>query len=340
MKLLITGGYGFLGSNLAEYGLKNGIEIAIFDNLSRIGSVENKKWLDTLGKHKHYHGDIRNRNDVDYCIKDYKPDYVFHLAGQVAMTVSLANPILDFETNTIGTLNILESIRNNLPYTKLLYSSTNKVYGDLEQFTYKEGETRYTCVEHSDGFNENIGLNFCSPYGCSKGAAEQYILDYYRAYDIQSVVFRHSSMYGERQFASYNQGWVSWFCMQAILTKKNGNHVFDISGNGKQVRDLLFASDMVGLYYNTINNFQRASGEAFNIGGGIKQSLSLLELFSILECKLDTKLNYVKKEPRFSDQKVFIADIKKAEEYIGWSPTVSAEDGVELMLRWLDDALE
>ena len=202
MKLLITGGFGFLGSNLASDALARGDELIIFDNLYRSGSLENMKWLQAQGQFHFEHGDIRNANDVSRAIQLFKPDAIFHLAGQVAMTTSIANPRMDFEVNALGTHNLLEAARLFSPYAKVVYSSTNKVYGDLEQFTYSESATRYRCIEHPDGFNENITLEFHSPYGCSKGAADQYMLDYARIFDLQTVVFRHSSMYGGRQFAT------------------------------------------------------------------------------------------------------------------------------------------
>ena len=211
------------------------------------------------------------------------PDAIFHLAGQVAMTTSIANPRMDFEVNVTGTHNLLEAVRQHSPDTIVVYSSTNKVYGDLEQYTYSENATRFVCNEHPNGFNENTQLDFHSPYGCSKGAADQYMLDYARIFGIKTVVFRHSSMYGGRQFATYDQGWIGWFCQKAVEASKGRiKEPFTISGTGKQVRDVLHADDMKQLYIAAINNIQQAKGHAFNIGGGIDCSLSLLELFAFL----------------------------------------------------------
>ena len=336
MRILITGGCGFLGSNLAAEVLKNRQdELFIFDNLIRDGSYANLKWLKSKGKFKHFHSDIRNSNDIEIVIKEIKPDAVFHLAGQVAMTTSLQNPRLDFETNALGTFNLLDSIRKYSPASIVVYSSTNKVYGDLEWIKYDESDSRYIAVDYPNGFSEDIQLNFQSPYGCSKGCADQYMLDYNRLFGIQTVVFRHSSMFGGRQFTTKDQGWIGWFCEQAIETKnKQLEQPFTISGNGKQVRDVLYASDMVDLYFKAIQSIDSIKGQAFNIGGGSSNSLSLLELFDILEKELDIKLNYVKIPPRESDQKVFIADITKAKNLIHWEPVFDKNTGIKKMIEW------
>src|SRR6185369_403089 len=208
MKLLITGGCGFLGSNLAAHALKRGDELLVFDNLYRNGSLHNLRWLQEQGRFCFVHGDIRNANDVQRLISEFCPDAIFHLAGQVAMTTSIANPRMDFEVNAMGSHNLLEAVRLHAPDAAVLYSSTNKVYGDLEQFNYRETDTRYECLDRPAGFDEMTTLDFHSPYGCSKGAADQYMLDYARIFGLKTVVFRHSSMYGGRQFATYDQGWV------------------------------------------------------------------------------------------------------------------------------------
>lgn len=329
MRYLITGGCGFLGSNIASHLLKQNEEVIIFDNLYRVGSIDNLAWLRSTGNFKFIHSDIRNTNDVERVIKDIKPDVIFHLAGQVAMTTSISDPRMDFEVNVIGTFNLLNAVRLYSPESIVIYSSTNKVYGDLEQYIYRETNTRYICVEKPDGFDESIPLDFHSPYGCSKGAADQYMLDFYRIYGIKTVVFRHSSMYGGRQFATYDQGWVGWFVQKAIEIKKGIlKEPLTISGNGKQVRDLLYASDCVDLYLKSVEKIEYIKGQVFNIGGGIENSSSLLELFSVLETELDIKMTYIKLPPRESDQKVFVADISKAKELIGWEPKVSKEEGI------------
>ena len=335
MKLLITGGCGFLGSNLASDALTRGDELVVFDNLYRNGSRENLTWLQTQGKFTFEHGDIRNQNDITRVIQAFKPDAIFHLAGQVAMTTSIANPRMDFEVNVMGTHNLLEAVRQHAPNTTVVYSSSNKVYGDLEQYTYVETDTRYQCVEHPNGFNEQTQLSFHSPYGCSKGAADQYMLDYARIFGLKTVVFRHSSMYGGRQFATYDQGWVGGFCQKADEAAKGGKQKFTISGNGKQVRDVLHAEDIVSLYFTALSKIESVSGNAFNIGGGIEASLSLLELFTLLESLTGVPLSYDKLPPRESDQKVFVADVTKAHQLLGWQPKVSSRDGVERMIMWV-----
>lgn len=334
MKLLITGGCGFLGSNLASNAIKLGMDVIVFDNLSRFGSTENLKWLQSIGDFSFVHGDIRNKNDVSRLIAKYMPENIFHLAGQVAMTTSIDNPQMDFEVNIGGTVNLLEAIRIFNPECGIIYSSTNKVYGDLEQFTYRETDTRYECIEKPNGFDETVQLTFHSPYGCSKGAADQYMLDYSRIFGLKTAVFRHSSMYGGRQFATYDQGWVGWFCQKAVDASKGIIQPFTISGNGKQVRDVLHAEDMISLYFKAMESLNKIQGNAFNIGGSIKNSLSLLELFDLLQNQAGTELNYIKLPVRESDQKVFVADITKIHTLIGWQPNVSAEIGVDKMFNW------
>jgi CDP-paratose 2-epimerase len=338
MKLLITGGCGFLGSNLASDSMFRGDEVLIFDNLSRNGSRKNLEWLQAQGKVSFEHGDIRNQNDINRVVNLFKPDAIFHLAGQVAMTTSITNPRMDFEINALGTLNLLEAVRAYVPYSIVVYSSSNKVYGDLMQFNYEETKVRYKCIEKPNGFDETTQLNFQSPYGCSKGSADQYMLDYARIFGLKTVVFRHSSMYGGRQFATYDQGWVGWFCQKAFESKnfKKGSE-FTISGNGKQVRDVLHGEDMKRLYFAALQNIEKAKGQAFNIGGGFENSLSLLELFQILENVSGVKLRYTQLEVRESDQKVFIADISKARRILNWEPKISSIDGVQRMFNWVEE---
>lgn len=336
MKYLITGGCGFLGSNIASEILKQGDELVVYDNLSRVGGGENLEWLDSLGSFKFYRENTKDFEKISSVIKSEKPDVIYHLAGQVAMTTSIANPRLDFETNVLGSFNVLESVRQFSPETIVIYSSTNKVYGDFEYLDYEETPTRYICKQYPNGFDEKVNLDFHSPYGCSKGSADQYMLDWARIFGLKTVVFRHSSMYGARQFGTYDQGWISWFCQKAVETKYNKDTIFTISGNGKQVRDVLHAEDMIRLYLSVPKHINEAKGQVFNIGGGIKNSLSLLELFQFLEKELNVKLNYTQLSPRESDQKVFVADIKKASETFEWIPVVSKEQGICKMLEWTD----
>lgn len=336
MKYLITGGCGFLGSNLAAEILKRDEELFIFDNLYREGCDQNLKWLKTLGKFKFYNSDIRSYNDVEYAVRDCKPDVIFHLAGQVAMTTSLDNPRFDFEVNVLGGNNVLEIVRKFSSDTIVTYSSTNKVYGDLDWIEYEETETRYKSIGFENGFDENISLNFQSPYGCSKGATDQYMLDYAKMYDLKTVVFRHSSIFGGRQFATPDQGWIGWFVKQAIDIKKEQNRKpFTISGSGKQVRDVLFGEDLIKCYFAAIQSIDKTKGQAFNIGGGMSNSLSLLELFVILEKELGIEMKFDRLPWRISDQKVYVADIEKAKSTFGWFPEVDSLNGIKRMINWV-----
>jgi len=337
VKVLVTGGCGFLGSNLAQAALSRGFELAVFDNLCREGSPRNLDWLKEQGEFRFFHGDIRNPNDVFRTVGEFVPDAIFHLAGQVAMTTSITDPRRDFEVNGLGTLNLLEAVRRHAPKAAVLYSSTNKVYGDLEQFAYRETDTRFVCIEKPDGFGEETPLDFRSPYGCSKGAADQYMLDYARTFGLNTVVFRHSSMYGGRQFATYDQGWIGWFCLKAIEAKMGrSTDPFTISGTGKQVRDVLYADDMIDLYFRAVEKIGTARGHAFNIGGGPGNSLSLLELFRTLEETAGVKLRYIRIPARESDQRVFVADIRKAKRLLGWAPSVAAHKGIARMMEWVE----
>ena len=336
MKYLVTGGCGFIGSNLAAEVLKRGEDLVVFDNLFRFGSNSNLEWLKTKGKFKYYPFDIRNLNDIETVIKEEQPDVVFHLAGQVAMTTSISNPRLDFEINAMGTFNLLDSIRKYSPDTMILYSSSNKIYGDFEDLTFEEKETRYTCKEYPNGFDESLPLNFHSPYGCSKGAADQYLLDFSRIYGIKTVVFRHSSMYGGNQHSTIDQGWIGWFCQKAIDIKNKTNlEKFTISGSGKQVRDVLHARDVVSLYFTTVDNIEKVKGKAFNIGGGINNSLSLLELFKFLEKELSIKMDFERLPERESDQLFFVADNSKIHKLTGWEPKIHSSLGLKKMISWL-----
>jgi len=336
MKYLITGGCGFLGSNIASEILRLGHDLVIFDSLYRFGSYQNLEWLKTQGEFEFIHGDIRNSNDVERTIKQHKPDVIYHLAGQVAMTTSIADPRMDFEVNVGGSFNLLNAVRLYSPESTIIYSSTNKVYGDLEQFKYRETETRYECIDKPNGFDESVNLDFHSPYGTSKGSADQYMLDFARIYGLKTAVFRHSSMFGGRQFATFDQGWLGWFTQKAIEIKNGtAKEPFTISGNGKQVRDLLYASDCVALYLQAADNIETIKGQAFNIGGGIENSSSLLELFQFLEQELDINMTFKQLPPRESDQRVFVADIAKAQKLIHWTPKISKAEGVRKMIEWV-----
>lgn len=337
MNLLITGGCGFVGTNLVTEAMRRGDDVTIVDNLTRAGSEDNLEWLRSQGSFDYHSEDIRNFPFIEGLVRELRPGAVFHLAGQVAMTTSVADPRLDFETNVIGGHNVLESVRRHSPDSVVIYSSTNKVYGDLEWVSYDEAPLRYEAKQYPHGFDEKTRLDFQSPYGCSKGATDQYMLDYARMFGLRTVVFRHSSIFGDRQFSTYDQGWIGWFIKQAIDTKHGTLHEpFTISGDGKQVRDVLFASDLVRCYYSAVEHADRAWGNAFNIGGGMENSLSLLELFEFLNGELGVTLKYRKLPWRQSDQKVFVADIAKAKRCFGWVPLVGKEEGLRRMVRWCE----
>jgi CDP-paratose 2-epimerase len=334
--LLITGGCGFLGSNLAARAIEHGDEVVVFDNLSRPGSQANLAWLRRAGRIRFEYGDIRNQNDVSRVVRTLAPEAIVHLAGQVAMTTSVAEPRLDFEVNTLGTMNLLEAVRAYARTATVVYSSTNKVYGDLEHYRYRETATRYECLDRPDGFDESTPLDFRSPYGCSKGAADQYMLDYARMFGLKTVVFRHSSMYGGRQFATDDQGWIGWFCLKAIEARAGvAQDPFTISGTGKQVRDVLHVDDVVRLYFLAVERIEAVRGEAFNIGGGMGNSLSILELLDVLRGLTGADLRYRTIPPRASDQRVFVAETSKARSVLGWRPEVTSTTGLSQMVEWV-----
>jgi CDP-paratose 2-epimerase len=333
---LITGGCGFAGSNLADHLLANNHEVCILDNLSRFGSELNLAWL------RERHGaqfpfiqaDTRDAAAVVNAVVNWHPGVIAHLAGQVAATTSLADPRFDFEVNAGGTLNVLEAVRQRRPETIVLYSSTNKVYGSLERHRYEELPTRYRMPDYPNGLDEDFPLDGSTPYGCSKLSAEQYVRDYYRIYGIRTAVFRHSSMYGGRQFSTFDQGWVGWFCQKAIEMLDPAAETITIAGNGKQVRDLLHANDLIRCYTNAVEHIESAQGEIFNIGGGAANSLSLLELFEQLKERTGAPMRYRETPWRIADQKYFVADTAKAARLMDWRVTTPYSAGLDLMLEW------
>jgi CDP-paratose 2-epimerase len=251
------------------------------------------------------------------------------------MTTSMQSPRRDFEINVLGSVNVLEAVRQYTPGTAIVYASSNKVYGNLQHLDLVEADTRYQPRASQRGVDELAAIEFHTPYGCSKGAADQYMLDYARGFGLNTVVFRHSTIYGGRQFATYDQGWVGWFVRQALESKAYpARPPFTVSGDGKQVRDLLHVSDAVRCYVAAFENVQTARGHAFNIGGGIENSMSLVELLHYLEERLGIKLNYTHLPWRQSDQKFFVADNSKAERLIHWTPKTSKEQGIEDTLSW------
>jgi len=341
MKWLITGGCGFIGSNLANVLIKDKEDVVVLDNLSRVGSEKNLAWLRSLfgNQFEFIQADTRDYENISQIIKEHRLDVIAQLAGQVAMTTSLKDPRLDFEINALGTFNILEAVRLFSPTTKVLFSSTNKVYGSLDWIQSIEEKTRYINPDFPKGLDEAIPLDGYSPYGCSKLAADQYVRDYYRMYQIPTVVFRHSSMYGGRQFATYDQGWIGWFCQKSLEMVNPHADSFTISGDGKQVRDVLHAQDLVSVYRMAVAQIEKTAGKIYNIGGGMENSLSLLELFSLLEKYSGNLMRYSQLDWRPGDQKVFVADTSLALKDFGWQPKVKKEIGIQQMLSWAHEAL-
>lgn len=328
---LIIGGGGFIGSNLADYYLSSGKRITIFDNFARAGAEHNVKWLEE--KHGRQltviRGDIRNY-DSTLTNAVENTSVVFHLAAQVAVTTSVVNPREDFEINALGTFNVLEAIRNSSSRPAVLYSSTNKVYGKMADLAVAETNGRYNYVDQPEGISEERPLDFYSPYGCSKGTGDQYVIDYSRIYGLRSVVFRQSCIYGPRQFGVEDQGWVAWFCIQALRKLP-----VVLYGDGKQVRDVLYIEDLIRAYDAALGNLDRTCGQAYNIGGGPLNTLSLRELIGHLENRFTRKLEHSFEDWRPGDQLVFISNIAKAKRDFGWEPKVSASAGVGKLVDWL-----
>jgi CDP-paratose 2-epimerase len=336
VRVLVTGGLGFLGCNVADELASTGHEIVVFDNFTRVGATRNLAWLEARHSLQSVAGDVRSRDDVMRVVRMLRPDRVIHLAGQVAMTTSISDPRTDFEVNVLGTLNVLEALRLEVPDARILYSSTNKVYGDLDAVETEEHATRYVAPAFLAGFDESMPLDFRSPYGCSKGAADQYVLDYSRVFGVRGLVFRHSSMCGGRQFATVDQGWVGWFCQQALEQASSPDSpAFTIAGSGKQVRDVLHADDMRRLYSLALDAPDDAWDKAYNIGGGMANSLSLLELFKLLEELLGVTLRFERLQARRSDQRIFVADTGRAEGAFDWSPLVGAGEAIRRVISWL-----
>jgi len=329
-KVLITGGAGFIGTHAADYYLKNGSEVTVFDDFSRKGTHENVSWLKEQHKGKKLtilEGDIRTVGVLDRVIR--RQDLVAHLAAQVAVTTSVKNPREDFEINALGTFNLLESVRKNSPETVVLYASTNKVYGEMGNIKIGKRESGYFYEDYPHGIGEKQNLDFHSPYGCSKGAAEQYIHDYSRIYELRTIVFRQSCIYGTRQFGIEDQGWVSWFTIASILNKP-----MTIYGDGCQVRDVLFVSDLVAAYDLAFKNVNRVNGQIYNVGGGPDNSLSILSLLKILESKLGEKIDLSYSDWRPGDQKVYVSDISKIGKDLGWKPKVNIDEGLAQLIDW------
>lgn len=332
MKHLVIGGAGFIGSNLADSLLLSGESVTIVDNLSRKNSQKNLDWLQSIHKNLEFiNADItRDQEVLNNTIKS--SDRIYHLAAQVAVTTSVFNPRYDFEVNALGTLNVLEALRLYNPKATLIFASTNKVYGNLNNVEIEEGESRYK-FKNITGINESQPLDFHSPYGCSKGCGDQYVRDYARIYNLNTIVFRQSCIYGPHQFGVEDQGWIAWFII-ALLT----NRKITIFGDGKQVRDILYVGDLIKAYKLAAENIEKTKGQVFNIGGGPDNSLSVWLDFKIIFEKLFGKtidVPFDKERP--GDQKIFISDISKAKKYFSWEPQMNLENGVENLYLWAKD---
>lgn len=332
-KYLVTGGAGFIGCNAVRRWLAAGHEVVALDDLSRRGADANLAWLrEQPGQLVFEKVDIRDASALDAAIARHKSAaVVVHLAAQVAVTTSVAQPRHDFEVNALGTFNLLESIRRHAPDTVLLYASTNKVYGGLEEEGVEEHGGRYRFARLA-GIPETQPLDFHSPYGCSKGAADQYVRDYARIYGLRTVCFRQSCIYGYRQFGVEDQGWVAWFTIAAVTRQP-----VTIYGDGKQVRDLLFVDDLVDAYDAAVERVEAVRGAVFNLGGGPEHTLSLLELVAMLEQLTGRPLR-----PRFApwrpgDQPVFVADIARASTALGWRPQLDVRTGLQRLYAWVEE---
>ncbi len=336
MEILITGGAGFTGCNAAEHFILKGHNVTVLDNLSRKGSEANLRWLKNEygGKFKFLEIDItKDQKLLNDAMREV--DAVIHLAAQVAVTTSVTDPLTDFKINALGTFNVLEAVRNSHTKPILLYSSTNKVYGGMEDVETVELDNRYEYKDYKKGIPETRQLDFHSPYGCSKGCADQYVIDYSRIYGLKTVVFRQSCIYGYRQFGVEDQGWVAWFTIATSLDKP-----ITIYGDGKQVRDVLFIEDLINLYDLAIQKIDLVSGKAYNIGGGSENTLSLIELISLLEGHFNKKIEYKFDKWRPGDQPVFVCDISKIKSDLGWAPQVSVNEGVKKLAIWVKENKE
>jgi CDP-paratose 2-epimerase len=330
---LVTGGAGFIGSNYVERLLKRGEKVTVYDNLSRDGNYSNLEWLKRVHGNSSFEtiiADIRDINPLVEASRD--ADVIVHLAAQVAVTTSVVDPRDDFECNALGTFNVMEAARLSGRKPIVLYASTNKVYGGMEDVEIIEVDGAYRYADMPDGVPETFPLDFHSPYGCSKGTGDQYVRDYFRIYDIPTVVFRQSCIYGQRQFGVEDQGWIAWF----IIAAETGKPIM-IYGDGKQVRDVLFVDDLLDVYDAAIGKIDVAAGQVFNIGGGTENMLSVWSEFGpMLESLRGKPLPVGRGDWRPGDQKIYVSDIRKAKSMLGWSPKTSVREGVEKLFNWVN----
>lgn len=333
-KYLITGGAGFIGSNYVHRLLKRGEKVGIYDNFSRAGAPRNLEWLKQEFGEKAFDvivGDVRDADRIAEAGQG--ADVIVHLAGQVAVTTSVINPRDDFESNALGTFNVLEAARLSERNPIFIYASTNKVYGGMEDVELFEEPTRWRYKELVKGCPETQPLDFHSPYGCSKGTGDQYVRDYARMYGLPTVVFRQSCIYGTRQFGVEDQGWMAWFVIAAVMGKP-----ITIYGDGKQVRDILFVDDLLDAYDLAVEKINVARGQVYNLGGGPKNVMSVWAEFGPkLENLIGRRIEATRGDWRPGDQRVFYADIRKAEKELGWKPRISVEQGVKKLFEWVKE---
>jgi CDP-paratose 2-epimerase len=336
-RILITGGAGFIGSNLVHRLLGEGHRITVFDNLSRSGCDLNLAWLREMHGPNAFSLITADLTDFDSLQRAAEgADRIYHLAGQVAVTTSVQNPRLDFEDNALGTFNALEAARlvGNDPI--FIYASTNKVYGSMAEVNVVKEAVRYRYADLPFGVSETQPLDFHSPYGCSKGVGDQYTRDYARIYGLRTVVMRQSCIYGYRQFGIEDQGWVAWFVI-AVLKKRP----ITIYGDGRQVRDVLFIDDLLDAYDAAVQNIAMAAGQIYNIGGGPRNTISVWAEFGpLLEELLGRPIPVRYGDWRLGDQVIYVSDIRKAERELGWCPRVSVREGVVRLFEWIREHQE
>jgi CDP-paratose 2-epimerase len=330
---LITGGAGFVATNVAHRLLTQGWQVRLFDNMSRAGVEQNVAWLQSQHDTgiELVVGDVRSATALSRAVSGVSR--VFHFAAQVAVTTSLVDPTLDFEVNARGTLNLLEAIRATADRPSLLFTSTNKVYGHLDDLELRGRARRYEPADATvarNGISECRALDFHSPYGCSKGAAEQYVLDYARTFGLRATVFRMSCIYGPHQFGTEDQGWVAHFIIQALKRRP-----LTLFGDGLQVRDVLFVEDLVDAMLRAHDCIDNIAGQAFNIGGGRPNAISLLELIDLLTSMLGHAPVYRLEPWRAADQRYYVSDTTKFRRATGWAPSVRVADGVDRLAAWL-----
>lgn len=330
---LVTGGAGFVGSNLADALLRDGEKVVVLDNLSRPGVERNAEWL--KGRHgSALRVEVEDVEDADAVARLVAGSrQVFHLAGQVAVTTSLEDPADDLRTNLLGTFNVLEAARRRKEPPPVLFTSTNKVYGGLEQLEVGKDGDRYVFTDGIQGVDESAPLDFHSPYGCSKGAADQYVRDYARIFGVPSVVFRMSCIYGRRQWGTEDQGWVAHFG-RAILA----GEPITIFGDGHQVRDILWIDDLVRAMRAALDAPERTAGQIFNVGGGPANAVTVREVVDRLLEITAARTPVTMGDWRPGDQRVYISDTSKLEGALEWEPTVGVSEGLERLVEWLERA--